>query len=118
MLPLRLKKTTNVRPVSEVSLNEDLDSQYMKLSLGLPWRTQEVLYARAMGYLQREAANTERKEPKRKSVLESTKLKRIGDLEYLDISHGDVVWSLPSWFLFLFWSSISSLYSIPYGLEW
>ena len=88
MLPLRLKKTTDVGPVSEVSLNEGLDSQYMKLSLGLPWKTQEGLHARAMGYLQREAANTERKEPKGKSMLESTKLKRIEDLEYLDIRHG------------------------------
>ena len=41
-MPLRLKKTTNVRPVSEVSLNEDLDNQYMKLSLGLPGEPKKV----------------------------------------------------------------------------
>ena len=48
----------------------------VKLKPELPWRTQGVRNARAVEYLLSKAANREWNKPKRKCVLQSTKLKK------------------------------------------
>ena len=46
------------------------------VTLKLPWRLQDVGDARAMGFLLRKAANREWKQPRRRSLLLSTKMKK------------------------------------------
>ena len=54
----------------------------MKVNPGLPWRLQDVGDARVMGYLSRKAANWEWNQPVgERSVLQSTGLKGVGDLQ-------------------------------------
>ena len=45
------------------------------VTLKWPWRPQDVLDARAVGYLLRKAANREWNPPMRKKLLQSTKMK-------------------------------------------
>jgi hypothetical protein len=51
----------------------------VKVRPGLPWQPQEVRDARVIGYLLRRAANSGTS-PRERSVLQSTKLKGVGDL--------------------------------------
>ena len=67
-----------------MSLNGDLERplhKAVKLKPGWPWRPQDIGDARPMGYLLRKTANREWNQHKRRGVLQSTKLKGVGDLK-------------------------------------
>jgi hypothetical protein len=53
----------------------------MKVTCRLPWRPQDVVDARPMGYLPMRGAIKEWYQPKRKNMSQSTKLKEVGDLK-------------------------------------
>ena len=62
-----------------------MDSQSLKqeaVTLKLPWRLKDVKYARAMGYMLRNAANREWNQPRRKNfVAVNEDEKGVGDLK-------------------------------------
>jgi hypothetical protein len=66
--------------------------------------TKNVKDARAMEYMLRKAANRERNQPRRKQLLQSTKMKKEWRSEdRFDISHGDAEFEVcPTGFLSLF----------------
>ena len=45
-------------------------------TLKLPWKPQDILDARGVGYLLRKAANREWNEPRKRSLLQSIKMKQ------------------------------------------
>lgn len=51
----------------------------VKVNLGLLWRPQDVIDARVVGHLSRKAAIREWNQSKRETLLQSTKLKGVGD---------------------------------------
>ena len=55
----------------------------MKVKPGLPWRPQDVGDARTVGYLLRKTANREWTSLRERSVLQSTKMKEVGDLKII-----------------------------------
>ena len=57
--------------------------------------------------------------PRERSLLQSTKLKGAGELKNTLISNMEMQsWEFASWFSVLLWSSLFSLGSLPYVLEW
>ena len=66
-----------------MSLNRGLERPLWeagKIRPGLPWRSQDGGDARAVGSLPRRAADRSGTSPRERSVLQSTKLKGVGDL--------------------------------------
>ena len=59
----------------------------MKVKLGLTWRPQDVCSTRAVGNLLRRAITGSGTSPRKRSVLQSTKLKGIGHLKSALTSH-------------------------------
>ena len=81
---------------------------------GLPWRSQDVGDARAVGFMLRKVANREWNQPKRKKYVAVNKAERSwSSHECFDIRHGDAIWSFPSCFFILLSSRISSLAPFP-----
>ena len=80
-------------PALRRSPKDQVESQTLKqeaVTLKLPWRLKDVKDARAMGYMLRKAANREWNQPRRKQLLQSTKMKKEWRSEdRFDISHGD-----------------------------
>lgn len=92
-LLLWLGKAKEARHVSGVSLHGDLERslcEAMKVKPGLPWRPQNVGDTRAVGYLQRRAANREWNQPMRKRHIAVNKDERSWrSEEYFNFRHGD-----------------------------
>jgi len=77
----------------------------IKVKPGFYWRPQAVGYDRVIGNLPKRAADKVWNQPKRKNMLQSTKLKGIGDLKsVLTLDMGHRVWNLPAGFRFCFGS--------------
>ena len=64
-------------------------NEAMKLKARLLWRPQNVRVARAIGYLLRKLLTGNGTSQRARSMLQSTELNRVGDLECFDIRHGD-----------------------------
>ena len=65
-ISLHERKTTGAGFVSGVSLNKGLENplcETVKVKPGLPWRLQDVGYARSLGYQLRKTANREWSQP-------------------------------------------------------
>jgi hypothetical protein len=63
-------------PVLRRSPNDQVESQKLKqeaVTLKLPWRLKDVKDARAMGYMERKAANREWNQPRRKQFVAGNK---------------------------------------------
>jgi hypothetical protein len=72
-----------------------------------------------IGYLPRKAANREQNQTERKKCVAVNKAERSWQSkECFDIRHGDREGKCAQLVLGLAWSSISSLCSCPYVLEW
>jgi hypothetical protein len=89
------------------SPKDQVESQTLKqeaVTLKLPWRLKAIKDARAMGYVLRKAANREWNQPRRKQLLQSTKMKKEWRSEdRFDISHGDAEFGVyPAGFLSFF----------------
>lgn len=97
--------------VSGMSLNQCLVERTLGESVlfkaEMPWRHQDARDTTALGYLPRKAANRKWNQPKR-SVLQSIKSKELEIYRVFKIRHGIEVLNLPSWFLVILWSRISS----------
>ena len=77
-------KASDVWHVSAISLQGDQEkplNEGMKVKLGLTWRPQDVGSTRAVGNLLRRAITGSGTSPRKRSVLQSTKLKGVGDLK-------------------------------------
>jgi hypothetical protein len=74
-------------------------------TLKLPWRLQDVRDARAVSYLLRKVANKEWNHSRKRSLLQSTKMKRSWRSEdSFDIRYGDVEFGVcPAGFFVLLW---------------
>ena len=110
-LPPHLKKVTEARHVSWVPLNGRLVErplcEAVRLKSRLPWKTQDVRDARAVGNLLRKAAHREWNQPKRKKCAAVNKADCCWrSLERFDIRHEDTEFSFPNWFSILVWSNI------------
>ena len=89
-----------------------------EVKLGLPWRPQDVRDARAMGYLLRKAATREWNQSKKEVCCSQQSWKELELWRMLwHQTWTSRVWSLPSWFSVLLWSSISSPCSLSFPLE-
>jgi hypothetical protein len=68
-----------VMPTLRRSPKDQVESQTLKqeaVTLKLPWRLKGVKDARAMGYMLRKTSNREWNQPRRKQLLQSTKVKK------------------------------------------
>ena len=120
-LPLRLKKVTEMRHVSEVSLNEGLERslhEAMKVKPGLAKRPQDVRHARAVGNLPKKTGKREWNQFKRKKCVAVNKAERSWrSEEHFDIRHGDTEFGVcPAGF----WSRFGSVfpYYAPFPVFW
>lgn len=113
-MPPCLKEAAKARHVSGVPLRSL--HEVVHLNPGLPWRTQDLRDDRVMGYLSRRAANREWKQPKKKTCVVVSKAEWIwrSEVQFRHRAWRCRVWSLPSWFAILLWSSISALCSLSY----
>ena len=74
------KERHKPKHVSGMTLNGGLERtlcEAVKLKSGLSWRLKDVGDDRAMGYLQRRAANRDGTSPRERAMLQSTKLKAV-----------------------------------------
>jgi hypothetical protein len=69
----------------------------------LTWRPYDVKDIRAVRNMPIKDCCKQGEETAQEKELCQQGLKRSGDLNHFDVSHGDTVWSLPSWFPHLIW---------------
>jgi len=112
--PLRLRKPTETKCMVGVSLQGDPERplcEALKVKPVFPCKPTEPCDT-----YQRKVANRECNQLKRKNVLQSTKVKGVGDLNLT--SHTEMLFGVcTAGFLALLWSSISSVCSLLYVLE-
>lgn len=91
-LPLCQRKATEARCISEMSLHRGLDRPLpgtMKVIDGLSWKLKDVGGGRVMGYLPRKAADQVWISPRERTILQSAKVKGLGNLKSYLLSDGD-----------------------------
>jgi len=91
----------------------------VKVKPVLPWRSQDGIDARAVGYLLRNADHREWNRPKRKKCVGVHELKGDGDLKCLDIRHGVAEFGVcPAGFQTCFGPVFPHYGPLPIFLDW
>ena len=102
-----------------VSLNRILERpllECVKLQPRLPWRPQNIGDARTVAYLEGSVDNRSGTRQRERSRLQSTMMKGVEELtsQWFDTRYGCRISSFSCWFLVFFWSTISSLFFLPF----
>ena len=103
-----------------MSLNGELERLFcedVKVKLGLPWDPKMLEMPELWVTFQEKLLTMSKNSLSERSVLQSTKLKGVGDLKRTLISDMKIeILEFAQLVFVLIWSSISSLYSLPYIL--